>query len=210
MGRARLPLLIVGAISMVMAAGFTQANAQSVSYSITNGQGAAGELHPGTLTGSFIYDPSAVAYSSASIDIEGVENGNLGGQYVLYTGPQGQQYVNSGGMIMPIGDPVYSDSQNLLIQNTSANSQGDYLDVKFASPLGSGSDQITSISSFGGNGSFNAYLSTPPTVAYAAPPSAGGGGGPEPSTWALMMVGVFGAGAALRRRKGEPGAALAI
>ncbi len=31
--------------------------------------------------------------------------------------------------------------------------------------------------------------------------TASGGGGPEPSTWALMMVGVFGAGWALRRRR---------
>ncbi len=33
------------------------------------------------------------------------------------------------------------------------------------------------------------------------PVSGGGGGGPEPSTWALMVVGVFGVGIALRRRE---------
>ena len=31
--------------------------------------------------------------------------------------------------------------------------------------------------------------------------SGGGGGGPEPSSWALMMIGVFGTGAALRQRR---------
>ncbi len=69
--------------------------------------------------------------------------------------------------------------------------------------------------------SFNSYtndftisdLATPATLdssAFAYDLVSPGGGGPEPSSWALMMVGVFGAGIALRRQRGLTAAALAV
>ena len=55
---------------------------------------------------------------------------------------------------------------------------------------------------FGGSGSAEAFVPASYTASYTPSGGGGGGGGPEPSTWALMMLGVFGVGMALRRRQG--------
>jgi hypothetical protein len=152
----------------------------TISSSATDPSAGPGELYPGTLTGTFWYDPTTQAFSSASLGIEGVQSCNLNGNYDFYGG----------------------NSSNLQIRgitSTNACSQSNsnsYLDIVFNSSLGSsGGDQIVQIYALMGN---PANFTLPPTVAYADPSATV----PEPSSLALLgsALALLASGFALRRR----------
>lgn len=175
-------------MAVVLSSAFLASNEASaapilytISDSPTNAAAGPGQLSPGTLAGTFYYDPATQTFSSASLTISGVQSCNLNGSYGLYS---------SGG----------SSSTNLLIQGMTAfnecaqSNTNAYLDVSFSTALALGGDQIDQIRSFQGN---PADFTLPPTVAYADAEV------PEPSSAALLLPAVLllGWGVAVRRRK---------
>ena len=78
--------------------------------------------------------------------------------------------------------------------------QNDRVDITFAQSLASATTDSLRSGTFSRGSTNYGPIGVAGSV---SPASGGGGGGPEPSTWVLMMVGVFGAGAALRRRQGQ-------
>jgi hypothetical protein len=153
----------------------------TISSSATNPAAGPGQLNPGTLTGTFDFDPTTGTYSSVSLDIEGVQSTNLNGTYVLDTSAtqtstdlriQGNTLINSGGQ-------------------SNLNS---FLNVTFNTSLGTTPDQIVHMFAFQGN---PANFTTPPTVAFADPSLAPAV--PEPASLALLGSALLGFGIMLRR-----------
>ena len=154
----------------------------TLSGSATNPATSPGQLNPGTISGSFTYDPSVPEFFSGSATISGVQSCDLNGNYTLFLGG--------------------SDQSDIWLQGVTANNAcgqsntASLLDVHFASWLGTTADPITEIYGILGP---SAYFTEPPTVAYAVPTKTAV---PEPSSVVLMASALLllGAAGAIRRR----------
>ena len=160
-----------------------RANASPMLYtfssSATNPTASPGQLNPGTLSGSFTYDPSDQQFFTASATIAGVQSCNLIGDYTLFTGGSNQIWLQGTTAMNDCGE-----------SNTNS-----LVNVYFASSLGTTADPVSRIYGITTGASFTA----PPIVVYADPTQTAL---PEPSSVVLMASALLmlGAAGAMRRR----------
>ena len=137
-----------------------------------------------------------------TFDIAGVKSFSVDG--VSYTGPLS---VNSTDAVFGSGTNGPSATLDKGFEDYTVSSDGNYFVAAVGDMISSYngfSSMDATLGGFGGDDGGDAFKPANYTASVTRS-AGGGGGGPEPSTWALMMVGVFGVGVALRRGKGQPG-----
>ncbi len=184
----------VAAAAICMAAGFSTAYAGvsvpgdvqwTVNSTFTDGT---------TLTGNFYVD--VYGYFDTTAPWSLTTQDNAGGGFTGFTYDAGSVYVSSGTNFIDL-EPGYQQD----------------LHLQFSQDLTvpSGTNTILAGSSYECQGSFSCYIPNGGVTRYIDASSTGPGAltasVPEPATWAMMMLGIFGMGAMARstRRKALAG-----
>ncbi len=194
-------VLLACSLGSLMMAGAAAAQAPvaqdtySFSYTLDSGT-----TDTGVLTGTLQSDGN-------TFDITGVKSFSVGGEAYLapLTVESTDQFVFG-----YKGSPVADLNKSFIDFTIGSKNNGDFLAFGVGDQTAAyfQANVDAASSNFGGDDGPE-YFDGARYAASAMHAGGGGGGGPEPSTWALMMVGVFGVGAALRRGKGQPGFASA-